>query len=79
MQNPGREEGLGEGQRLAGAEWPCRGAVQRPMVVCRSVETVCDGGRRGEEEGRRLGDPSMRWMVLATAQTGPPTPVGSAQ
>lgn len=47
---PGQGEGLGEGQRLAGAEWPCRGAVQRPMVVCSSVETVSDGGRRGRRK-----------------------------
>lgn len=47
---PGREEGLGEGQKLTRAEQPCRGAVQRPVVVCRPVETVSDGGRRGRRK-----------------------------
>lgn len=50
MRKPRQEEGLGERRRLAEAEWPCRGAVQRPMVVCRFVETVSDGGRRGRRK-----------------------------
>lgn len=47
---PRQGEGLSERQKLAGAECPCRGAAQRPTVVCRPVETVSDGGRRGRRK-----------------------------
>lgn len=57
----GGQEGAGHAgrQHPRGLEW--REDLRTWML---------DGGAEAEEEGGRLCDPSSRWMVPATAQTG---------